>query len=123
MVRYIVGSRQLEWAEKYDYIKLLRAQLSNHEQAMIFFNSIWLKRKTWWEDHGNRDERDRPYRYFLDFAFIKNVPWNLTEQLGPNVYEHFANLLGTAPYFINPDQPEVSKQKKLNWLFEWGGVE
>lgn len=119
MIKHVVGNGELTWKEKYGYVKLLRAQLSNHEQALIFFNAIWFGNPTWWADQNNRDKDGKPYRYLLNYALIKNIPFNLTSQLGPDVREYFKEKLGDGPHFIDPDKPEVTKEKKLTWLFEW----
>jgi len=115
MVKYVVSNDDLTWKEKYGYIKLLRAQLSNHEQVMMFFNVIWLSNDTWWEDEID----GKKHRYLLDYALLKNIPFNLTEQLGPDVIEYFSGKLKDGPYFIDPDQGDVTKEEKLKWLFEW----
>lgn len=120
MVKFIVGNEDLTWKKKYGYIKLLRAQLSNHEQVMIYFNAIWFDKPTWWSDENNLDKDGKPYRYLLDFALIKNVPFNLTRQLGPEVVNFFESKLGNGPFYKDLDvKKEISKDEKLKWLFEW----
>ena len=51
--------------EKYHYLKLLRAQLSNHEQLLLYYNGLvsfgqeWITKK-----------------YFTDYRMIKNIPFD-----------------------------------------------
>lgn len=49
--------------DKYEYIKLIRAQLSNHEQALLFLNSISKLGKPW------KDED-----LIKTYRLIKNIP-------------------------------------------------
>lgn len=49
--------------DKYEYIKLIRAQLSNHEQALLFLNSISKLGKPW------KDEN-----LIKTYRLIKNIP-------------------------------------------------
>ncbi|WP_454803057.1 putative phage abortive infection protein [Mucilaginibacter phyllosphaerae] len=60
-IRYIDESK-LD-IDKYEYIKILRAQLSNHEQALLFFNSL-SNLGSEWKDKGLIENYD----------FIKNIP-------------------------------------------------
>ncbi len=116
MVKFIVKNTVLNWDEKYEYIKMLRGQLSNHEQALIFYNAIWLDKDTWWND---RDKEGNKYRYLLDYALIKNVTFNVTDQIGPEIVEYFKTKIGEGPYFIDPKKSSVAIKEKLEWLFEW----
>jgi hypothetical protein len=61
-VKY-VDNRDMSEPEKYTYLKFLRAQLSNHEQALLFLNSIsYLGKK--WKEKG----------LISKYRFIKNIP-------------------------------------------------
>lgn len=44
------SSTLLSDEEKYKYVKILRAQLSNHEQALLFLNSLSYMGKEWKDD-------------------------------------------------------------------------
>lgn len=56
--------------EKINYIKTIRAQLSNHEQALLFFNSISRIGKKWREE-------GLIYKYSL----IKNLPKSFIDEV------------------------------------------
>lgn len=49
--------------DKYEYVKLIRAQLSNHEQALLFLNSVSKLGKPW------KDES-----LIKEYRLIKNIP-------------------------------------------------
>ncbi len=109
---------KLSWDQRYKYLKILRAQLSNHEQSLIYFNSFWVWGDVWWEEKISDKEK---ISYFIDFALIKNLPFSLTKQFGPDPEEEFSIRLGEPPYYIDPDDKPVSKEDKIKWLFEWKG--
>ena len=113
-IKFIVTYENTNWDEKYSYVRMIRGQLSDYEQAMIYYNACWLKRGTWWQDDNNKLKES--YRYILDYALIKNIPLNLTGEFGPDAYTVYKDRLGKGPYFINEE--EVTLQKKLSWLFE-----
>lgn len=46
-INYVNKQEYFDYQEKYDYIKILRAQLSTHEQALLFINSISLIGNVW----------------------------------------------------------------------------
>lgn len=67
-VSYIVGQKDNYFTDevKYSYVKTLRAQLSNHEQLMLYYNST-----SWFNDEWKE--------YFTDFRLIKNLPLGLAD--------------------------------------------
>ena len=68
---------------KYDYVKILRAQLTTHEQALLFFNCISDLGKSW-----RRDDLIVKYR------LIKNLPKNfIDERYEINVKDVFPDLI------------------------------
>jgi hypothetical protein len=67
-VKYIVeqDTNLFDFKEKYSYVKMLRAQLSNHEQLLLYYNSVaWFPNK--WK------------LYFTDYRLIKNIPLKLAD--------------------------------------------
>ncbi|WP_207516110.1 putative phage abortive infection protein [Longitalea luteola] len=65
MVKFVVNSSIVpEYKEKIKYLKILRAQLSNHEQIMLFYN--WLSRYgAAWENNENQ--------FFTEYVMIHNL--------------------------------------------------
>lgn len=116
-IKYIITSKVINWHEKYFYIKILRSQLTNYEQIVLFLNACWINDGIWWEDKDELDKNNKPYRYLLDFAIVKNIPFNILGQIGLSPVEIFKQKLGKGPYFIG--KKEVTLEEKLDWLFEW----
>lgn len=65
-VKFIDDSDLFDDQIKYTYMKTVRAQLSNYEQLMLYYNSsAWFPGK--WK------------RFFTDFRLIKNIPLGLAD--------------------------------------------
>lgn len=87
-VKFIDGQAMLSQDEKYDYAKMLRAQLSTDEQALLFLNSLSPLGKEW------RMERRDNISYMNKYRLIKNIP-----------SEYFSkNLFGPEIPIISPKQ-------------------
>ncbi|MGJ3236298.1 putative phage abortive infection protein [Marivirga sp.] len=120
MIKFVVRTDWLEWRQKYGYLKMLRGQLSNHEQAIMFFNIIWIEEDKWWKDSKSKGEQS----YLLDYAILKNLPFNLTEQLGPDPKSYFLKKIEEVKRFKGYSKSEkefgeFDDDQKLQWLFEW----
>lgn len=64
-VKSVVRSEIIvEYSEKMRYLKLLRAQLSNHEQIMLFYN--------WMGEYGEPWENDKN-QFFTNYCMIHNL--------------------------------------------------
>lgn len=74
-VKYVDRNNDLTDKEKYDYVRLLRAQLSTTEQAIFFYNSISQLGKEWEAD-----------KYITKYQLIKNLPLNFVAPLVPKNY-------------------------------------
>jgi hypothetical protein len=65
IVKSIVNSEIIEnYEEKMRYLKILRAQLSNHEQILLFYN--------WLSDYGSSWE-DENHSFFTEYCMIHNL--------------------------------------------------
>ncbi len=76
-MKYITGQSDKYFTDevKYDYVRTLRAQLSNHEQLLLYYNSMaWFKDK--W----------RPF--FTTYCLIQNLPTGLAD-FGTNPLKEF----------------------------------
>ncbi len=62
IVKYIHDS-SLDFKDKYNYLKILRSQLSAQEQLILYYNSICQMGKAWIENG-----------YVRDYKIIKNLP-------------------------------------------------
>jgi hypothetical protein len=117
LIKFVVSSRELKNIDdKYEYIKIIRAQLSNYEQAIIYYNSFFYAGKIWWNDTtiDLRSKDGKHISYFLDFALIKNLPFNLTD-FGISPSDKFKMEL------LKKGTKEEEIESKMKWLFEWLG--
>ncbi|TCK99593.1 putative phage abortive infection protein [Roseivirga ehrenbergii] len=77
ILKFVHSNHELSVSEKKNYIKVLRAQLSNFEQALLYLNSLWGPGKRMWFD---RDEKTGyEARYLIDYKLIKNLPLHLVD--------------------------------------------
>ena len=64
--KYLNSQKNLPEKEKYFYAKMLRAQLSTYEQALLFVNSLSSSGMNW--------ELDSTEKLITKFNLIKNLP-------------------------------------------------
>ena len=67
-VKFVADQDDNTVKEKYEYLKILRAQLSGHEQLMLYYNSLTTLGKPWLEN-----------KYFTEYRMIKNLPLPLAD--------------------------------------------
>ncbi len=67
----------LNYRKKYDYVKILRAQLSTEEQILLFYNSLSDLGKLWEKLEGLEENKKLITKYNL----IKNIPIGYTESV------------------------------------------
>ncbi|WP_075604098.1 putative phage abortive infection protein [Saccharicrinis aurantiacus] len=81
-VKYI--DRQPSWLlsknDKYDYIKTIRAQMSNYEQALLFINSLTALGRKW--EYSNIDNR----KLISDYNLINNLPESFIPLMKPQCF-------------------------------------
>ena len=92
-VKFVVEQDSNVIKEKYEYLKTLRAQLSSHEQLLLYYNSLTIMGKAWIENN-----------YFTDYLMIKNLP------------------LPLADFGINPKEKLGERNKDGKMLFEWDEI-
>ena len=70
-VKFVVNydSKLLTYTDKRNYLRILRAQLSNHEQLLLFYN--------WFSGYGLKWEQDGGNHFFTDYRMIHNIPESL----------------------------------------------
>ncbi len=92
-VKFVAGSEDFSEKEKLDYLRIIRAQLSNHEQLMLYYNGVSMADDVWFEKE-----------YFTRYKMIHNIP------------------LPLADFGITPeDHPKIKEWYKAGHtdLFEW----
>ena len=75
IVKYIDSADFLIYKEKYEYVKLLRTQLSQHEIAIFFLNTFSERGKSW-KQNG----------CIVKYKLIKNIPENFIGEINPKEY-------------------------------------
>ncbi len=93
IVKYVVSQHHISQKLKYEYIKILRTQISDHEQMMLYYNSLTAMGKPWLENG-----------YLTDFRLIKNIP------------------LPLADFGITPKDKFGEINTKGETLFEWDEI-
>lgn len=87
-VTFVETQPNLSYQERYKYIKILRGQMSNMEEVILFYNSL-CDFGLAWEYDRLKNATDLITKYNL----IKNIPQNLTkisfEKFYPNVYYEY----------------------------------
>ncbi len=75
-VKYVASLDETICGEdmKAGYVKLLRAQMSDYEQILLYFNSLTELGAAWNKDRGKRFPEDAGY--IVRFRMIKNFPPN-----------------------------------------------
>ncbi|MVM29310.1 hypothetical protein GO755_04640 [Spirosoma sp. HMF4905] len=68
-ITFVDSQKFLTEEMKKDYVKTIRAQLSNHEQALLFFNSLSRLGKNW-KNEG----------LILKYSLIKNLPKSFIDE-------------------------------------------
>ncbi len=98
MVKFIANQPAtfLSDKQKYDYIKLIRAQLSNHEQLLMYYNAA-----------SSLGEKWITKGYFADYRLIHNLPLPLAD-FGPAPIQKLGGS-------------NINKYGKR--IFEWGPKE
>ncbi len=74
-IKLVDDSKNLKKEEKRELIKIYRAQLSNPELYVLFFNVLSRFGKKWKEN-----------KYITEYEFIKNIPHNYCDGYIPNKY-------------------------------------
>ncbi len=76
MVKYVASldNDLFEENEKYGYVKLLRAQMSDYEQILLYYNSLSDQGKAWNKKEGEKFPEEAGY--ITRFRMIKNLPRN-----------------------------------------------
>lgn len=61
-------------SQKYDYVTNLRAQLSVHEQLLLYYNALSVLGEPWLEIPNEKSEN-----YLMKYCMIKSIPLNSTD--------------------------------------------
>jgi hypothetical protein len=89
LVSFVVDADEKIIKEKYSYIKTIRAQLSNHEQLLLYYNALSVYGTPWLKN-----------KYLNDWKMISNIP------------------IGLADLYINPKEQFGERNSKGDLIFE-----
>jgi len=86
MVKYIAeySEKIITPSQKYNYVKTIRAQLSDHEQLLLYYDSLSTFGEAWLEN-----------KYLVQYKMIKNIPLSIID-LGIKPEEKFADEIEEA---------------------------
>ncbi len=95
-VKFINQQERIDYYNKYEYIKTLRAQLSTYEQAVLFINSLSEIGKTW----EMKPEINNDLKSYSKFDFDLITKYNLIKNLpGDSIYGiHFKAFYNLVEY-------------------------
>lgn len=90
VVKFVDQSKIVNESEKYFYLKTLRAQLSSHEQLLLFYSVISEIGRSWLE----------PVNYISKYRLIKNLPLErgFTYNVNPADYFNIQYEDAESPY-------------------------
>lgn len=108
-VKFINGqpSEYFNYNEKYNFVKTLRAQLSNHEQALLLYNSVSPLGEAW---ELNVEESRPNNRMITKYNMIKNLPNGFTKEIDPKCFY--------PDVFFEFDVLPTEKRKDLESLYK-----
>jgi hypothetical protein len=91
ILRYINNqpANLLSYESKRNYIRILRAQLSTHEQALMFFNSLSYPGTDW---ELGCDDSDQNNRLITKYDFIRNMPFAFLPEINPEHYYPYVHF-------------------------------
>jgi len=73
IIKFIDQQPMFTYLEKWEYSKLLRTQLSNHEQELFFLNSISILGRDWELNQDGSNGEFENKRFITKYDLIKNV--------------------------------------------------
>lgn len=91
--KFVIEQSEDVITDKYEYIKTLRAQLTTHEQLLLYYNSLSVLGQPWHEKE-----------LLTEYRMIKNIP------------------LPYADFSIKPKEKLGETNKKGESLFEWDEI-
>lgn len=75
MVKFVAKTENdlLPESEKYDYVKIIRAQLSDYEQILLYYNALSVMGEKWITPLGKKNKEEMGY--IARFKLVKNIPY------------------------------------------------
>ena len=75
MVKYVDSNYLINENKRYEYVKMIRAQMFDYEQVLLYYNSISLLGKQWIYRASDYDDEGKfVYSLLIKYRLIKNIP-------------------------------------------------
>ena len=103
IIRYLNEQDSLNYDDKWEYSKLLRTQLSNHEQELFFLNSISIVGRDW--EFSKTDENEK---LITKYDLIKNITKAIRDKY--KIEDYYPNVV-YEDYKINTKVRESLENK------------
>ena len=87
-VKYVNKQPFLSFQEKYEYVKMLRCQMSNAEEMVLFYDTISDLGMAWEYDKKNRNDINK--QLVTKYNIIKNIPIHSGEDFPILFYPNIA---------------------------------
>ncbi len=73
IIKLVANNNLLEEKEKYGFTKIVRAQLSDYEQILLYYNSLSVMGEKWSTPRGEKEIEKMCF--IARFRMIKNIPY------------------------------------------------
>ena len=83
-VKYVNKQAFLNYEEKYEYVKMLRCQMSNVEEKILFYDTICDLGKAW--EYEGKKNKDVNSQLITKYNLIKNIPLKNQEDIACQFY-------------------------------------
>lgn len=89
IVNHVNSQQWLKYGDKYGYVKMLRSQLSNQEEVLLFYNSLSDVGMAWEYENMGSKKPDANNQLLTKYNLLKNIPHNTTL---PKVEDYYAHI-------------------------------
>lgn len=79
IVNHVNCQEWLKYEDKYGYVKMLRSQLSNQEEDLLFYNSLSDFGLAWEYDDKGAEKPDINNQLLTKYNLLKNIPHSTTK--------------------------------------------
>lgn len=86
IVKHVNMQEWLKYGDKYGYVKMLRSQLSNQEEDLLFYNSLSDIGMAWEYSDKGKEKSDVNNQLLTKYNLLKNIPRNTTT---PKVEDYY----------------------------------
>lgn len=95
--------------EKYEYVKILRTQLSDYEQVLLYYNSLANVGKKWNEPNQTQSSSNKEYSWIENMAFIPR--FRLIKNIPPSY-----KFMGITPEEVYKDEIELYNKHNIKFF-------